>query len=273
MSNKKTANRQKNAFRSVGFAILNTLLPNRCIFCYTPLAEGCCICKTCLDTLEYIGESRCERCGAPRPAGTGACSDACIHCEDVSFIFRKNESIGLFTGRMRKLIHHFKFEGRRSLGGVFADLSVSTGSGRKTYITDHDLLIPVPLAPARYDTRGYNQSFLIVRELSRRVHIPFLKNAVLRRGRSFPQSGIGRLRDRLDNMKDRFAVKRKETKYIKNLNILLVDDVLTSGATASACARVLLCAGARSVDLFTVARAVKEETIAASTQTYIPKSK
>jgi len=258
MSNKKTANRNKNVFIRAGLFSLNTLLPNRCVFCYTELTEGCCICKACLDTLEYIGENRCERCGAPYPAGTTVHSRTCIQCEGVLFIFRNNKSVGLFTGRMRELIHLFKFEGRRSLAGVFADMAVSTDSGIKAYITGHEMFIPVPLAPSRYDTRGYNQSSLIARELSRRVHVPFRKGSVVRRGHSRPQSSIGFFSERLANMKDRFAIKRREQRYIKNRGILLIDDVLTSGATASACARALLDAGAQSVDLFTIARAVKE---------------
>ncbi len=257
MSNKKTANRNNNAFMKAAAFILSSVFPNRCVFCHEDLAQGCCICTSCLDTLEYIGKDRCQRCGAPLFTQPVSGSGGCVQCEDVSFAFRRNESIGLFTGRIRELIHLFKFEDRRSLGGVFATLALTREPGLKQYISDHDVFVPVPLASSRYDTRGYNQSFLIARELSRLLSVNCRKKSVVRSGRSLPQSRIGHLPDRLDNMKDRFAVRRIEKKYIKNRNVLLIDDVLTSGATASACAQAILDAGATTVDLFTVARAIK----------------
>ncbi len=257
MSNKKTANRKNNAFVKAAAFVLSSVFPNRCVFCHEDLAQGCCICTNCIDTLEYIGKDRCQRCGAPLFMQPVSGSGNCVQCEGASYAFRRNESMGLFTGRIRKLIHLFKFEDRRSLGGVFAALALTRESGLRRYISDHEVFVPVPLASSRHDTRGYNQSFLIARELSRLLSVNCRKKSVVRSGRSLPQSSIGHLPDRFDNMKDRFAVRRREEKYIKNRDVLLIDDVLTSGATASACAQALLDAGARTVDLFTVARAIK----------------
>ncbi len=272
MSNKKTVNHGSNIFVRLTAFILTGVFPNRCVFCHSLLTVGCCICSRCIDTLEYIGKVRCQRCGAPLPAKPVSESCACAQCEDVSFTFRKNASVGLFTGKIRELIHLFKFEDRRSLGGIFAALALRHESGLRRYISNHDILVPVPLASSRYDTRGYNQSFLIARELSRLVCIPCRKKSMVRSGRSLPQSSIGHLPDRLDNMKDLFTVRRREGKYIKNRDVLLIDDVLTSGATASACAQALLDAGARTVDLFTAARAVKGGNTATYVQMNAPQS-
>jgi len=241
-------------FQSSGRLLLNLLFPNKCHFCDAALKDGCCICSECLEDIEVIGENICTRCGAQLTGHTELNSHHCYQCRDLGFSFRKNESIGIFSGRLRKLIHSFKFEGRRSLFKTFTALSIVH---KGSYIRSHDICIPVPLSRSRYLERGFNQSYLIAKAICKKIPVLFLGHSVVRKGRSSPQSSISSLKERLENLTDQFIVRKKAKGLVKDRNILLIDDVLTTGATASACARVLFDEGAKNVDLLTMARAVK----------------
>jgi len=156
---------------------------------------------------------------------------------------------------MRELIHHFKFGGRRSLFRVFSELSLVH---KASYIREHDALVPVPLSQARFRERGFNQSYMIGRAIANSTDIPFFGNILLRRGKSKPQSSVTSLRERRENLTDRFFLKKGRQEIVRGKNILLIDDVLTTGATASACARVLNQGGAVKVNLLSMARALRE---------------
>lgn len=155
---------------------------------------------------------------------------------------------------MRELIHIYKFNRRRSLSLLFSDLLKAY---KASYIVAHNVIVSVPLSKTRYNERGFNQSSLIALELSKRVGIPFYHRGLIREGRSQPQSSMNRIEERLKNFSDRFIVRERLRELLVKRDVLLFDDVLTSGATASTCARSLYAAGARSVDLLTLARAVK----------------
>ncbi|MGQ9616193.1 MAG: ComF family protein [Spirochaetota bacterium] len=156
---------------------------------------------------------------------------------------------------MRELIHHFKFGGRRSLFRVFSELLLVH---KASYIREHDAIIPVPLSQARFRERGFNQSYMIGKTIATSTNIPFFGNILLRRGRSKPQSSIKSLRERRENLTDRFFLRKKGKEMVRGKSILLIDDVLTTGATASACARVLYPGGAVRVNLLSITRALRE---------------
>jgi ComF family protein len=146
-----------------------------------------------------------------------------------------------------------KFKGRTGAAGALGRLAFAA---LPEYIGAHDLLVPVPLSRKRMVERGYNQSLLICRALSRAGGPAAAVRTLSRKGNSPPQSSLEIVESRLANMNDRFEVRRARRNRIKGRKILLVDDVLTSGATASACARALTGGGADEVNLFTLARTV-----------------
>lgn len=210
------------------------------------------VCPGCMENLKRAGRSCCLRCGAPVTGKSGA---VCDQCRDMQFAFTRNESIGVYGGEIRDLIRLYKFTGRRSLASVFARFALAE---KKMYIERHDVLVPVPLTRRRHHERGFNQSALLAHRISRGISTPLLVRALCRRGNALPQSSITSLAQRKRNMTDRYYVRKRVRNRLSGLNVLLVDDVLTTGATASACAKALYCAGAVNVDLFTIARAVKE---------------
>ena len=234
--------------------VLSLLFPNRCSFCQKILEGSCCICDKCLIKVDFIHPPFCVRCGAPL-FNRDIMSRSCIQCQDLSFQFEKNESIGVFIGILRELIHLYKFNRRRSLSRTFATLLMRY---KKEYIKSHDLLVPVPLNASRYSERGFNQSSLIADEISKNVQITCLKDCLKRTGASKPQSSIHTIEERLKNLTDRFHMRGKYKEVIMGKNILVFDDVLTTGATSSACARTLYDEGAGRIDILTLARAVKE---------------
>ncbi len=248
---------KKNIFMLTGL-LTALLFPNRCVFCGVTLKEGSCACNECLRGIELINDPICARCGAPLRAVEGRQAKSCEQCTDLMLDYNKNESLGIFTGKLRELIHLYKFKHRKSLSRVFSDMLVKH---KKNYIVSHDVLMAMPLTGSRRNERGFNQSFRIAREISKKVPVMFCGDIIVRKGRSRPQSRIAARKERLSNVTDRFIVKERHTGDLRGKNILLFDDVLTTGATASACARSLYQYNVKNIDILTLARALKEPSM------------
>mgnify|MGYP001098769619 CR=1 FL=1 len=256
--------------------IIDLLFPGSCLFCGAPLSGEACACSHCLREIPLFTGPRCARCGAPldgtppgwsRGAGVGfpagepgvSLEAGCLQCAKVCWSFARNVSLSAYDGPLRVLVHQLKFESRRGVCRLLGELAVSRSA---EYIGAHQLLVPVPLTGTRKLERGYNQALLLGRDICRRMgaHGPVLCDALRRAGKSPPQSSLDSLRERARNMRDRFTLRRGAGRQVMGRRVLLVDDVLTSGATASACARALLEGGADRVDLFTAARTLRFST-------------
>ncbi len=155
-------------------------------------------------------------------------------------------SFGSFEDELRELIHIFKYGRVQTLARPLGRLLALALPREEQF----DVIVPMPLHWMRRWTRGFNQSALLAREIARRTALP-VRNAVARRKRTTPQAGLTNAKRR-DNVRGAFRVKRPAA--VKGLRVLLVDDVMTTGATASACARALKKAGAKRIALLTVAR-------------------
>jgi len=153
---------------------------------------------------------------------------------------------GSYEGALRTLIHLFKYGGVRPLAGHFGKLLAVALPREERF----DLIVPMPLHWRRRWQRGYNQAALLAREISRRWNAP-VRNVVRRRRSTRPQAGLTNAKRRA-NVAGAFRITRGVR--LDGMRVLLVDDVLTTGATASACARVLKRAGARQVTVLAVAR-------------------
>jgi ComF family protein len=146
-----------------------------------------------------------------------------------------------------------KFSGRRNLAGLLAPLLVAA-----FYDTwsreEFDLVAPVPLHPKRRRERGYNQSELLARSLARQIAVPFDNVALVRIRPTLPQVGLTDVQ-RMENVRGAFGCG--EPRRVSNKRVLLIDDVMTTGATASSATQTLLKGGAARVSVLTVARAVQ----------------
>ncbi|MEZ4528666.1 MAG: ComF family protein [Desulfobacterales bacterium] len=155
-------------------------------------------------------------------------------------------------------IRAYKYSGKRQLADPFGILLFSAWN-RVWKTADSDLIIPVPLHNSRFRERGFNQAWLMIRNwprLAEKYRTDFSqtdvrRNVLLRTRKTRPQAGLGK-KEREENIRGAFCVAKRET--VLGKRILLVDDVFTTGATVSECARVLLEKGAESVDVLTLAR-------------------
>ena len=176
----------------------------------------------------------------------------CALCRLGANGFDQVYSFGSYEGSLRRLIHLFKFEGMQPLRkplGEFLALALPRE-------TNFDAIVPMPLHWRRRWERGFNQSELLAAEIGRRWNAP-VRRIVRRKRATAPQAGLTSAQRRL-NVRGAFSVKPGS---LKGMRILLVDDVLTTGATASACARALKRAGASHVSFLALARRDRRSSV------------
>lgn len=208
------------------------------------------VCAGCLEKLRPRRSSFCISCGRffEEPGEPHLCS----HCLEQRPHFSHHRSCGLYQGLLKDLILLFKYHNYKVLGkklGAYAFLSL----GREEALWwKTDLLMPVPLHPKKRKQRGFNQSLILAKELSRKKRIPLVKNVLVKTKPTPPQTSL-EADDRRANVKGAFGVRRAAR--IEGKIVLLVDDVYTTGATISECSRVILEAGAKDVRALTLARA------------------
>jgi len=216
------------------------------------------LCSPCISDFFAIESPLCPGCGvmfAGRTGGDHLCGD-CIKRQNK---FTRARSTGAYNGILLSLVHRLKYHGRSELARPLGELLFHTYT-RHWKDGGIDLIIPVPLHPRKLRRRGFNQSYLLVAKWPRYFsgenggHRVEIKVDLLRRVRwTAPQTGLGR-RERQNNIKGAFSLP--DGVPVGNRSVLLVDDVYTTGATVTECARVLLTGGADRVDVLTLARAI-----------------
>lgn len=197
--------------------------------------------------IRFLEEPVCNGCGVPYEYDLGA---ECAACLSRPRAFARARAACLYDEHSRDLILQFKHADRTELAGLFA---AWIGRAGRTLLTEADAVAPVPLHRERLFRRRYNQAAEIARPLARRFDLAYLPDALVRARATDSQggkSGSGRRR----NVAGAFAVRPVLEGAIAGRRIVLVDDVLTTGATAEGCARALLKAGASAVDLCVIAR-------------------
>jgi ComF family protein len=152
----------------------------------------------------------------------------------------------------REAVHAFKFGGQRALARPLGDLLAALKTADLP-VDAVDLLVPVPLHPRRERERGFNQSLLLARRIGRIWTVPVRSDVLVRASATRPQAELT-ADARRTNVRDAFALRRPE--QVRGRHVVLVDDILTTGSTASACARCLKEGGAASVGVLTVTRAL-----------------
>ena len=238
-------------------AALDLVFPALCPVCETTLGAGRRdpLCGTCWSTIARLEGAWCDRCGAASRASGGgrppaAPGLACAACVANPPPYDYARSAALYEGPLREAIHAFKFSRRRALAGPLGDLvTEQCGAGLSG---DIDALVPVPLSRERERERGFNQAKLLAERIGRRLRIPVRASWLARVRPTRPQSDLPAA-ERRTNVRDAFRGSERAS----DRHVLLVDDVLTTGATLEACARALRAAGARRIGVLTVARVVQ----------------
>jgi ComF family protein len=208
-------------------------------------------CLSCRRRWTAVTSPLCPRCGLVFPSRAGE-DHLCGRCLDQPGAFTRARAAGIYDGSLRTAVHALKFKGAVSLAGPLGTLLFDTFR-RFWAIDEIDVVAPVPLHRQRLRQRGFNQAYLLVRKWALPGGTAIVRDLLLRTRATAPQTGLDRRRRGI-NIKGAFGVKRPGQSSAKR--VLLVDDVLTTGATAEACAAALIHDGARRVDVLTLARAL-----------------
>ncbi len=242
--------------RDLGAVLLHFLFPSPCRSCGGMLDVGrrSLFCSTCWARMLAVAPPVCPQCGWPFPsprALEASPAHLCARCRTTRVHFAVARAATLYGGEgpAREAILAFKHTGRDTLGRHLAGL-MAERSGPIAAEGPWDVLVPVPLHPRRKRERGFNQAAFLARHVGRRMGVPVAAGALRRVRETPPQAGDPA--DRRRNVRGAFTVARPAD--VAGRHVLLIDDVLTTGATANECARVLRRAGARRVGVFSLAR-------------------
>lgn len=231
-------------------ALASLFYPPLCAICSVPVGHHEYLCGGCSEKAPRIKPPFCATCSEPFP-GSITESFSCANCAHRVLHFTAAVAAYRSRGVVRKLIHDFKYNKQLHLRHVVAGWLVETLDDPRLQGRRFDLVIAVPLHPARKRERGFNQAELLADALSARAKLP-ARNALERIRYTTTQTAFDRS-ERMENLHNAFRLRKNAD--VRGSRVLLIDDVLTTGSTLSECARVLKAAGAISVHAATAARA------------------
>ena len=237
-------------------AVLDLLLPPHCLTCDAPVDAPGRFCPDCFRQAFFITEPFCARCGVPfEHAGQGGRDRLCPACRAHPPPWDRARGALRYDAHSRRVVLPFKHADRTERADALAPLMARAGT---LLLREAQVIVPVPLHRRRLIARRYNQAALLARALSRLSGVPSVPDALLR---THPTVPLGELSAaaRAEVLKDVFALRPGRTGRIAGRRVLLVDDILTTGATCVACAAALLAAGARAVDVLVAARVPDSE--------------
>jgi len=231
-------------------ALSSLFYPPLCVVCSSNVDGREYLCESCRSRAPRITSPFCAKCSEPF-SGAITQTFSCANCEHRILHFDSAVAAYRSRGLVRKLVHEFKYGHQRHLRHPLAEWLRETMSDPRLRGRHFDLIVPVPLHPARERERGFNQAALLAELLAHQVAVPL--RAVLERIRyTTTQTAYDRT-ERMENLHDAFRLRKNMN--VRQLHVLLIDDVLTTGSTLSECARILKEGGAISVHATTAARA------------------
>jgi len=238
--------------KRAGNRMLDIVLPPRCLKCGATVDAVGALCADCWPAVAFLAPPHCAACGLPFEFDLGP--DAlCGACAGERPVFARARAAFRYDDGSKDLILRFKHADRTDSAPAFARWMARAGAA---LLADADLIVPVPLHWLRLFMRRYNQAALLASALGGLSGKPAVNDLLLRRRRTPSQGGLGAL-GRQRNVAGAFAVDPRRRARLQDKRVLLVDDVLTTGATVSACTSALLRAGAGAVDVLTLARVVR----------------
>ena len=216
------------------------IFPRRCPVCHDIVSEReLLVCPECRPKLTYVKDPYCIKCGKPVKKSEVI---YCEGCKNNRITFDEGRAVFVYDDVMRKSIYRFKYNGRSEYAEFFAqEIYRKYADKIKSY--NADVIIPVPIHKSKLKSRGYNQAYLIAKELSKLTQIPVNNNYLIRVKKTKVQKNLG-AKERSANLKNAFKIRVNKVQYC---SAILIDDIYTSGATLSACSRVLLSHGINKI--------------------------
>jgi ComF family protein len=228
--------------------VLDMLTPSQCLGCGTAVGEPTSLCVPCWSKLQHLDDPVCDMLGTPfaYDQGPGMLSAAALADPPE---WERSRAAVIFDEASRGLVHALKYEDRQEAGLLMARMMARAG---RHLLAEADMIVPVPLYRWRLWRRRFNQSAFLAQRLSKISGKPWKPELLLRQRRTRSQVGLD-LSERRRNVRGAFVLAAGGMGELTNRNVLLVDDVRTTGATAEACALALKKAGAAKVSLLTFA--------------------
>jgi competence protein ComFC len=228
---------------------IDLVFPPRCTICKNKSRKM--ICDGCLSKVQFIRSPMCRICGKPKDRFFAG--DLCGECVKGDVPFAMARSVVLYGGVIKEAIHKFKFEGKKALASSLGRFLVSYLANGEIPAGEIDLIIPLPLSGKRENQRGHNQSKLLAEEISGFCSINLDSTSLKKIKDTTPQFELSR-KERLLNVKGAFRCAP-----LTGSNVLLIDDIYTTGATVSEASKALKASGAKKVYVLTLARTVDPE--------------
>lgn len=226
--------------------LLDIIYPPRCPMCQALLRPGKeLICPVCKRKLPYIREPICVSCGKPLRKEE---EEYCFDCKRRGHQFDQGISVWEYNEMVRNSIYRYKYKQKREYAGFYIEEMIKE-LNRKAAVWKPELIIPIPIHRSRLRQRGYNQAALLADGISAGLRVPVREELLIRRRKTTPQKELN-VRERRNNLRQAFAV----TEPLETVgNLLLVDDIYTTGATLDVAAELLKAAGAKRVYFITLA--------------------
>jgi len=243
------------ALRSAARLTLDIALPTQCVACREPVA-GDGLCGHCWSQLSFIAPPFCPRLGIPFVYDPGSDVLSMQASADPPAYARARAAVR-YDDIARTLVHALKFQDRTDLAPAMGRWMARAGDA---LLTDADAIVPVPLHWRRGWSRRYNQSGALAKVIARQSGVALAADALKRIRPTAHQIGLPR-HERAANVQGAFAVAPDKRHLVQGRRLILIDDVLTTGATVDACARALLRAGASGVDVLVFARVVESRRV------------
>jgi competence protein ComFC len=234
-------------------SFVDLLYPPACPACGKPLprvAMDAMVCLSCWSQISRNQPPFCHACGRQMHKSRDTSKSVCSRCMRAPLAFDRAFSVCVYDGVIKTLIHEFKYKDKQYLGKPLAKLLIDFIREYDLPISYIDYLVPMPLHSAKLREREFNQAQILCREVGLAIEKPLIENNLFRYRATDTQAAL-EPHQRFLNVKGSFAVTEKQS--IKDRNLLLIDDVLTTGATASEAARALKDAGANIVFVLTLA--------------------
>jgi ComF family protein len=238
----------------VSRTVLDAVLPPRCLKCGDILSGAQGLCPDCWRKLTWLGAPCCACCGQPFPFDGGETS-LCGACLQKRPAYDRARAVFRYDDESRDLVIGLKHADRTESVPALAGWMSRAGAA---LLESSELIVPVPLHWTRLASRRFNQAALLAQAIASSAGLPVLPQALNRQRATRSQGHLGRLA-RFRNVKGAIAVAEGKATAVTNRRILLIDDVITTGATVESAAKALILAGARNVDVLALAKVVRAD--------------